>query len=45
MKAKDIANDVELSVSTVKGILYKLVDEKVVSSEGTIKDKKYFSNY
>ena len=44
VKAKDIANAIGLSVSTVKVILYKLVDEKVVSTEGTIKDKKYFIN-
>ena len=42
VKAKDIALAVGLSLSTVKGILYKLVRDGVVSTEGTIKDKKYF---
>ena len=42
VKAKDIALAVGLSLSTVKGILYKLVRCGVVSTEGTIKDKKYF---
>lgn len=42
VKAKDIVLAVGLSLSTVKGILYKLVRNGVVSTDGTIKDKKYF---
>lgn len=43
-KAKDIANSTELSLSTVKNILYKLKEYGIVLSEGTIKDKRYFIN-
>ncbi len=42
VKAKDIAYSVGLSLSTVKNTLYKLVEEGIVSSTGTIKDKRYF---
>lgn len=42
VKAIQIAKSTKLSVSTVKKILYKLVNNKLVLTEGTIKDKKYF---
>ena len=41
-KAKDIASSLELGLSTTKAILYRLVDDDLVSSVGTIKDKRYF---
>lgn len=42
VKAKDIAFAIDLSVSSVKKCLYKLVSDGIVKSVGTIKDKKYF---
>lgn len=42
LKANDIAIAVGLSLATVKNALYKLISEGIISSEGTIKDKKYF---
>lgn len=41
-KAKDLANLAGLSLSTVKGALYKLMEKGVMSSKGLIKDKRYF---
>ena len=41
-KAIEVSNALNFSVTTVKNILYKLVDKNLISSSGTIKDKKYF---
>lgn len=43
-KAIDISNALNFGLTTVKKILYKLVDENLIISTGTIKDKKYHIN-
>ena len=40
-KVVDIANNLNISVSGIKKILYKLVEDDVITSSGTIKDKRY----
>lgn len=40
-KAKEIASSLGFGLSTTKNILYRLVDDGLVSSTGTIKDKRY----
>ena len=41
-KAKDIASSLGFGLSTTKTILYRLVDAGLVSSVGTVKNKRYF---
>ena len=42
-KVIEISNALGFSITTIKNILYKLVDDDLVSSSGTIKDKRYFA--
>lgn len=42
IKAKDIVSEAGISLSTTKSVLYRLVSQGIVSSEGTIKNKRYF---
>ena len=41
-KAKDIASSLGFDLSTTKTIFYRLVDAGLISSMGTVKDKRYF---
>lgn len=41
-KAIDISKALGFGITTIKTILYKLVDDDLISSSGTIKDKRYF---
>ena len=41
-KAKDIASSLGFGLSTTKTILYRLVDAGLISSAGTVKNKRYF---
>ena len=41
-KAKDIASSLGFGLSTTKTILYRLVDAGLISSVGTVKNKRYF---
>ena len=43
-KVIEISNALGFSVTTIKNILYKLVGDDLISSSGTIKDKRYFAN-
>ena len=43
-KVIEISNALGFSITTIKNILYKLVDDGLISSSGTIKDKRYFAN-
>ena len=42
LSAKEISNYLNKNITTIKLTLYSLVDKGIVSSSGTIKDKKYF---
>ena len=41
-KAKDIADSLNMNITTLKKELYQLLEEGQISSSGTIKDKRYF---
>lgn len=40
--AKQISEALDKNITTIKLNLYSLVDKKIISSSGTIKDKKYY---
>ena len=40
--AKEISEELNKNITTIKLNLYSLVDKQIVESSGTIKDKKYF---
>jgi len=43
-KVIEMSNALGFSITTIKNILYKLVGDDLISSSGTIKDKRYFVN-
>ena len=43
-KVIEILNALGFSITTIKNILYKLVGDDLISSSGTIKDKRCFDN-
>ena len=43
-KVIEISNALGFSITTIKNILYKLIGDDLISSSGTIKDKRYFAN-
>ena len=43
-KVIEISNALGFSITTIKNILYKLVGDDLISSSGTIKDKRCFDN-
>jgi len=43
-KVIEISNALGFSITTTKNILRKLVGDDLISSSGTIKDKRYFVN-
>ncbi len=43
-KVIEISNALGFGITTIKNILYKLVGDDLISSSGTIKDKRCFDN-